>query len=134
MTDDNPRSVTIDNISELADITHKCTSTELLTQIQVSIARSEGSMVSMASAVQELSARFEEQSREFRQYMQTGHICKHTDQINRNTAAIEFLKAEQQKKQGSDYWVEKFVESVKYLLLFVMGLFVAFILKGGTIQ
>ena len=128
---EEPRTVRIENIDELADITHTCTATDKLTDIQVKLGRLDQSVMSMAASSQELNARFEEQSREMRQFMQAGHICKHADQIQKNTASIEFLKAEQQKKQGSDYWVEKFVESLKYLILFILGMFITFILTGG---
>ena len=121
---DEPRTVRIENLDDLERVTHRCTSTELLTEIQVSIARLEGAITSMAAASQELNARFEEQNREFRQFMQLGHVCKYS-------AQIEQLMNDRHKKIGSDYWVEKFVESLKYLLLFVAGMFLTFILKGG---
>jgi hypothetical protein len=121
---DEPQTVRIENIDERERVTHRCTSTNLLTEIQVSIAKLEAAITSMAAASQELNARFEEQNREFRQFMQTGHICKYA-------AQIELLMNERHKKLGSDYWVEKFVESIKYLVLFVAGMFLTFILKGG---
>jgi len=121
---DEPRSVRIENLAEIEKLSHKCTSTDLLTEIQVSIAKLEGEITSMAAASQELNARFEEQAKEFRQYMSAGHVCKYA-------AQIELLMNERHKKLGSDYWVEKFVESIKYLVLFVAGMFLTFILKGG---
>lgn len=121
---EEPRSVRIENLAEIEKLSHKCTSTDLLTEIQVSIAKLEAAITSMAVASQELNARFEEQNREFRQFIQTGHICKYA-------AQIELLMNERHKKQGSDYWVEKFVESIKYLVLFVAGMFLTYILKGG---
>jgi len=123
---DEPRIVRIENLAEIEKLSHKCTSTDLLTEIQVSIAKLEAAITSIAAASQELNARFEEQIREFRQFMQTGHICKYA-------AQIELLMNERHKKLGSDYWVEKFVESIRYLLLFVAGMFLTFILKGGSL-
>lgn len=130
---DESRSIRIENLDELEKVTHKCTSTELLTEIQISIAKLEGAITSMAAASQELNARFEEQAKEFRQYMSAGHVCRHVEQIQRNTNAISLLEQERQKKMGSDYWVEKFIESLKYLILFVTGMFLTFILKGGSL-
>ena len=130
---DESRSIRIENLDELEKVTHKCTSTELLTEIQISIAKLEGAITSMAAASQELNTRFEEQAKEFRQYMSAGHVCRHVEQIQRNTYAISLLERERQKKMGSDYWVEKFIESLKYLILFVTGMFLTFILKGGSI-
>ena len=130
---DESRSIRIENLDELEKVTHKCTSTELLTEIQVSMAKLEGAITSMAVASQELNARFEEQAKEFRQYMSAGHVCRYADQIQRNTTAISLLEQERLKKIGSDYWVEKFVESLKYLILFVAGMFLTFILKGGSL-
>ncbi len=130
---DESRSIRIENLDELEKVTHKCTSTELLTEIQVSMAKLEGAITSMAAASQELNTRFEEQAKEFRQYMSAGHVCRYADQIQRNTTAISLLEQERLKKIGSDYWVEKFVESLKYLILFVAGMFLTFILKGGSL-
>ena len=130
---DESRSIRIENLDELEKVTHKCTSTELLTEIQISMAKLEGAITSMAVASQELNARFEEQAKEFRQYMSAGHVCRHVEQIQRNTNAISLLEQERLKKVGSDYWVEKFVESLKYLILFVAGMFLTFILKGGSL-
>ena len=130
---DESRSIRIENLDELEKVTHKCTSTELLTKIQVSMAKLEGAITSMAAASQELNTRFEEQAKEFRQYMSAGHVCRYADQIQRNTTAISLLEQERLKKIGSDYWVEKFVESLKYLILFVAGMFLTFILKGGSL-
>ncbi len=130
---DELRSIRIENLDELEKVTHKCTSTELLTEIQISMAKLEGAITSMAAASQELNARFEEQAKEFRQYMSAGHVCRYVEQIQRNTNAISLLEQERLKKVGSDYWVEKFVESLKYLILFVAGMFLTFILKGGSI-
>ena len=130
---DESRSIRIENLDELEKVTHKCTSTELLTEIQVSMAKLEGAITSMAAASQELNTRFEEQAKEFRQYMSAGHVCRHVEQIQRNTNAISLLEQERLKKVGSDYWVEKFVESLKYLILFVAGMFLTFILKGGSL-
>ena len=130
---DESRSIRIENLDELEKVTHKCTSTELLTEIQISMAKLEGAITSMAAASQELNARFEEQAKEFRQYMSAGHVCRHVEQIQRNTYAISLLERERLKKMGSDYWVEKFVESLKYLILFVAGMFLTFILKGGSL-
>ena len=130
---DESRSIRIENLDELEKVTHKCTSTELLTKIQVSMAKLEGAITSMAAASQELNTRFEEQAKEFRQYMSAGHVCRHVEQIQRNTNAISLLEQERLKKVGSDYWVEKFVESLKYLILFVAGMFLTFILKGGSL-
>lgn len=121
---DEPRTVRIENLADIEKFSHKCTSTDLLTDIQVSIARLEGSITSMAAASQELNTRFEEQSREMRQFMQGGHVCKYS-------AEIKQLMDDRHTKIGSDYWVEKFVESLKYLFLFVAGMFLTFILKGG---
>ena len=123
---DEPRSVRIENLAEIEKLSHKCTSTDLLTEIQVSIAKLEAAITSMAAASQELNTRFEEQNREFRQYMSAGHVCRYA-------AQIELLMNERHKKLGSDYWVEKFVESLKYLILFVAGMFLTFILKGGSL-
>ena len=125
------QTVSIENISDLANITHKCTATDKLTDIQVRLGVLGESLINIAAASQELNARFEEQSREMRQFMQSGHQCKYADQISRNTNAIQTLQAEQQKKIESDYWVEKFVESIKYIILFIMGMFITFILTGG---
>lgn len=125
------QTVNIENLSELADITHRCTATDKLTDIQVKLGVLGENLINLAAASQELNARFEEQSREMRQFMQAGHRCIHADQIARNTNAIQVLQAEQQKKIGSDYWVEKFVDSLKYIILFVMGMFITFILTGG---
>jgi len=130
---DESRSIRIENLDELEKVTHKCTSTELLTEIQISIAKLEGAITSMAAASQELNTRFEEQAKEFRQYMSAGHVCRHVEQIQLNTYAISLLERERLKKMGSDYWVEKFVESLKYLILFVAGMFLTFILKGGSL-
>ena len=130
---DESRSIRIENLDELEKVTHQCTSTELLTEIQVSMAKLEGAITSMAAASQELNTRFEEQAKEFRQYMSAGHVCRYADQIQRNTTAISLLEQERLKKIGSDYWVEKFVESLKYLILFVAGMFLTFILKGGSL-
>lgn len=130
---DEPRSVRIENLAEIEKLSHKCTSTDLLTEIQISMAKLEGAITSMAAASHELNARFEEQAKEFRQYMAAGHVCRYVDQIQRNTTAISLLEQERQKKIGSDYWVEKFVESLKYLILFVAGMFLTFILKGGSL-
>ena len=125
------QTVSIENISELAEITHKCTASDKLTDIQVKLGVFGENIMNLAAASQELNARFEEQSREMRQFMQIGHQCKYAEQISRNTNAIQSLQAEQQKKIGSDYWVEKFVESIKYIILFIMGMFITFILTGG---
>lgn len=130
---DEARTVRIENLADIEKLSHKCTSTELLTDIQISMAKLESAITSMAAASQELNARFEEQAKEFRIYMQQGHVCKYSDVIQRNSAAIEILKNEHQKKLGSDYWVEKFIESLKYIILFVAGMFITFILKGGSI-
>ena len=130
---DEPRSVRIENLAEIEKLSHKCTSTELLTEIQISIAKLEGAITSMAAASQELNTRFEEQAKEFRQYMSAGHVCRYVDQIQRNTTAISLLEQERHKKIGYDYWVEKFVESIRYLLLFVAGMFLTFVLKGGSL-
>lgn len=130
---DESRSIRIENLDELEKVTHKCTSTELLTEIQISIAKLEGAITSMAAASQELNTRFEEQAKEFRQYMSAGHVCRHVEQIQQNTNAISLLEQERLKKMGSDYWVEKFIESLKYLILFVAGMFLTFILKGGSL-
>lgn len=120
------RTIRIENIADIEKFSHRCTSTELLTDIQVSIAKLESALISMTAASQELNARFEEQNREFRLFMQKDHICKYSHQI-------EALINEQHKKAGSDYWVEKFIESIKYLVLFVGGMFLTYFLKGGHI-
>jgi len=125
------QTIAIENLDELANVTHKCTATDKLTDILVQLGRLDQSFMNMAAANQELSARFEEQCREMRQFMNQGHVCQHAAQIARNTNAIEVLEKERQKKIGSDYWVEKFIDSLKYLLLFVMGMFITFILTGG---
>ena len=94
------QTVAIENISELADITHRCTATDKLTDIQVKLGVLGENLINLAAASQELNARFEEQSREMRQFMQAGHQCRHADQIARNTTAIELLEKERNKKIG----------------------------------
>jgi hypothetical protein len=127
-------TVRIENIAELSEITHTCTATDKLTDILVKVGVMGESIMNLAAASQELNARFEEQSREMRQFMQAGHQCRFAEQIAKNTNAIDKLNAEQHKKVGSDYWVEKFVESLKYIILFVIGMFIAFILNGGHLS
>lgn len=118
------QTVAIENFEELAKFGHKCTATETLTDIQVKIGRLDENVKLMATSNQELN-------REMRQFMAAGHICKQAEQIAKNTKAIELLEKERNKKIGSDYWVEKFVESIKYIFLFILGMFITFILTGG---
>jgi len=61
------------------------------------------------------------------------HNCRRTQDWNRAWSRIECLEQDKQQRVGSAYWIEKMIESAKYLILLVIGAFIMFLLKGGTI-
>ena len=119
-------SVKIENLSELADVTHKCTSQELLTDIRISQARTEETIINLSNFVQELSGKFES-------LIQSGHKCYQDEQVRRNTAAIEYLKGEVHRWQGQRKWEDRLWNIGQAVLVAVIVALVLWFMKGGQI-
>ena len=130
---EDSRSVRIENIKEIAELNHRCTSSDLLTEIRISQARTEESMISLAAAFQELNAKVEEQTRQFNQVIQYGHDCRSRDEIQRTAAAVEYLKAEIHKQQGRTKYEDRLWNIGQAVFVAALVAVVLFLMKGGAI-
>jgi len=111
--------VIIENIKDLEDLTHKCTSQELLTKIQVSQGR-------MEETLKNLVDRFEA-------FVDAGHQCQYKEQIQRNSAACEYLKEQIYKMQGQSKWEDRLWNIGQAVLIAGLVAIVLFFMKGGNI-
>lgn len=136
-----PRStdVFIKNLDDLKDM-HECKSTDKLTEILVSIGRMDEVLTSQAACMQELSSRFEEQTRQIQQMLMRPHECISKREISLIDAdiksiknEIEALKKDYNERKGAEYYIRMFIDSAKYLILLAIGAFLMFILEGGSL-
>lgn len=131
---DDTREVTIGNLGDIAKHLHVCTSQPQLTEILVAIGRMDEALSNQAAASQELSARFEEQSRHITQVLNQRHECYQVAELRRTSAAIDYLKEELHKQQGSSKWEDRLWNIGQALVVAVMVAVVLFIMGGGIIK
>ena len=129
--------VRIENIDDLKDA-HECRAGDKLTEILVGMGRMDEILTAQAACMQEMSSRFEEQSRQIQQVIYSRHECANRTEIETMKtettelkAEINTLRDEYNQRKGSAYWIEKFVDSAKYILLLVAGAILMAFLQGA---
>jgi hypothetical protein len=125
-------SVTIENIEKLADF-HECKSGQTLMDIKISVVRLEESSINQSACMQELTSRFEEQSRQIQQVLYSRHECYSHDEIKRQAIEIDFLKSQYHQGQGKTRIQERIDKAIDGLIVLVIGAVLIFLLKGGSI-
>ncbi|MCK9592333.1 MAG: hypothetical protein M0Q91_10045 [Methanoregula sp.] len=129
-----PTAVIIENLEDLADVTHKCTSQEILTAIRISQARTEESMINLSSTFQDLTLRLDEQSRQFQEFVRAPYVCIYKDQILQHTASIEYLKEESHRREGQSRWEDRVWNVGQAVLVAALVAVVLYLMKGGAIS
>ena len=147
---DNPKSIELTNIDELANIlkdaTQKCTSQEVMTEIRIGVAELNRDMVSMTACFQQLNARFEKYMREQdqvrREQMQiiTSHAAdledvKHNCRLPEKWKDIEdrvkTLEKSEQTRGGESVWTDRLFNFMNSVMVAVVIFVILFFLKGG---
>lgn len=147
---DEPRSIEVTNIDELASVikesTHSCTSQEILTDIRIGVAEMNRDMISMTACFQQLNTRFEEHMREqdqvLREHMQiiashssdivdVKHNCRFPDKWDRVEARLTSLEHAETMRKGSNKWEDRIFNIANSVFVAVVIFVILFILKGG---
>ena len=147
---DNPKSIELTNIDELADIlkdaTHRCTSQELLTEIRIGVAEMNRDMISMTACFQQLNARFEEHMREqdqvHREQMQiiashaadlvdVKHNCRFPDKWKDLEERVKVLEKSEHSRGGASVWIDRVINFMNSVLVAIVIFVILFFLKGG---
>ena len=147
---DNPKSIELTNIDELADIlkdaTHRCTSQELLTEIRIGVAEMNRDMISMTACFQQLNTRFEEHMREqdqvHREQMQiiashaadlvdVKHNCRFPDKWKDLEERVKVLEKSEHSRGGASVWIDRVINFMNSVLVAIVIFVILFFLKGG---
>lgn len=147
---DNPKSIELTNIDELADIlkdaTHRFTSQELLTEIRIGVAEMNRDMISMTACFQQLNARFEEHMREqdqvHREQMQiiashaadlvdVKHNCRFPDKWKDIEERVTVLEKSEHSRGGASVWTDRAFNFMNSVLVAVVIFVILFFMKGG---
>ena len=147
---DNPKSIELTNIGELADIlkdaTHRCTSQELLTEIRIGVAEMNRDMISMTACFQQLNERFEEHMREqdqvHREQMQiiashaadlvdVKYNCRFPDKWKDIEERVKVLEKSEHSRGGASVWTDRAFNFMNSVLVAVVIFVILFFMKGG---
>ena len=147
---DNPKSIELTNIDELADIlkdaTHRCTSQEVLTEIRIGVAEMNRDMISMTACFKQLNARFEEHMREqdqvHREQMQiiashaadlvdVKHNCRFPDKWKDIEERVKVLEKSEHSRGGGSVWTDRAFNFMNSVLVAVVIFVILFFMKGG---
>jgi hypothetical protein len=143
---DSPKSIRVENIDALANMSHVCVSQPTLTEIQIQLAKQSEGMIHMASCFEELGARMEEQNRNLLQYIESSndrlrlleisannHKCAKETQIINLAADITNIKMGFAAMTGESKWIDRGVNIFQSVLIAVIVILATFFMKGGTI-
>ena len=147
---DNPKSIELTNIGELADIlkdaTHRCTSQEMLTEIRIGAAEMNRDMISLTACFRQLNERFEEHMREqdqvHREQMQiiashaadlvdVKHNCRFPDKWKDIEERVKVLEKSEHSRGGASVWTDRAFNFMNSVLVAVVIFVILFFLKGG---
>lgn len=147
---DEPRSIEVTNIDELARVikesTHTCTSQEILTDIRIGVAEMNRDMISMTACFQQLNARFEEHMREqdqvHREQMQiiashaadlvdVKHNCRFPDRWKELDARLSAIEKLETARSGESKWNDRLFNFMNSVLVAVVIFIILFFMKGG---
>ena len=147
MTPPEPaQPIEIKNFDVLKDALHKCTSAEILTDIQVNMGRSSEQMIHMSSCFVQLNARFEEQNTQLMAFMNDAgnrirvlevaagrHECKKDLAILELTKDAASLKMQMSKYEGEGKWLDRMWGVVQAVGIALILAIVIWFMKGGAI-
>lgn len=136
---DNPKSIELTNIDELADIlknaTHKCTSQEIMTEIRIGVAELNRDMASMTACFKQLNARFEEHMQIIASHAadleDVKHNCRFPDKWKDIEDRVKILEKSEHSRGGASVWTDRLFNFMNSVLVAVVIFVILFFMKGG---
>ena len=144
---EEPKKVIVENISELNDITHKCTAGETLTRIQVEQGKFGENIIHLSVCFEEISAQLQEQNKNLLTFIESSnermrmlesainkqHVCLKDKQIIELTADVTSIKMTLASMGGESKWVDRVINIGQALLIAIMVVLATWFMRGGAI-
>ena len=141
-------SVRVDNIQELKDLTHICTSQDLLNEIRLGVVGQSKDILYITGMIGELTAKLKEnmdlQIATSREHMQSiignsndirdlKYLIPSKDATKETECRLKNLESCEEQKKGSGRWEQRVDKIIDGLVLLVIGAILIYFLKGGVI-
>lgn len=125
-------SVRIENLADIEKL-HKCTSQEILTQIRIEITETKGNITNLSAMLQEIRAQWEEHIGD--QDMCLKEQMKIIKQLQEEIIGIRmWIEKEESRKKTNEPWVNRILNVAQGVVITILGLFILFFIKGGSLQ
>lgn len=125
-------SVRIENLADIEKL-HKCTSQEILTQIRIEITETKGNITNLSAMLQEIRAQWEEHIGD--QDMCLKEQMKIIKQLQEEIIGMRmWIEKEESRKKTNEPWVNRILNVAQGVVITILGLFILFFIKGGSLQ
>jgi len=118
---DIPHSIRIENIEELINAKHRCSSISDITDIRIGVAEMGKDMINLSAFFQELSAKIDE------------NAAEQARNWERNWNRLQDLEKSELIRRGASKWEAWILDAAKSVLVAIVVIIAAYLMSGGHI-